>query len=355
MHLAVYGAKSLALSIYQAIRELYPKHSVCCFLVSSLQNNPSMLASLPVMELEEFSQELSQNKKCVLHVLIGTPEDMHPEITSTLSQNGFYHYACIDSRREAKLMEQYFIRRQIFSFSHTLKSGIKTAHLQDFMAKFYKDRFETDIKRLAELSCGDAYRIQLTGGEPLLNPKAIEYAIIARKYFPNARIAFISNGTLLEKQEKSFFEKCVKYRIEMDYEQLSGFLEKEGIKWKYQNGNAVKKWRKEVFDLNPNNPKSPAAHNWLNCYMANNCIQLNNGKLMCTKISNAHYFIDYFKDQCSNMYITGRDYIDIYKVQSIEEIFDFFSRPFPFCKYCKVDVMEEVEWSVSKKKIEEWI
>ena len=169
----------------------------------------------------------------------------------------------------------------------------------------------------------------------------------------------------MKKQEKNFFEKCVKYRIEMDlthypieidYEELVSFLERQGVRCKYQSGDAVnrKRMRKEAFNLNPNNPKSASTHNWLNCYMVNNCIQLNNGKLMCTKISNAHYFMEYFKEECSNMYISSRDYTDIYKVQSIEEIFDFFCRPFPFCRYCKVDEMKEVEWSVSKKKIEEW-
>ena len=140
MHLAVYGAKSIALGIYQAVKELYPEYPQCCFLVSSLQNNPSVLAGLPVRELAEFSQGLSLKEKDNIHVIIGTPEDIHPEIVTALEKHGFCHYTCIDSRREAHLMEQYFIRKQIFSSIHTLKSGTEAAHLQIFMARFYKDR-----------------------------------------------------------------------------------------------------------------------------------------------------------------------------------------------------------------------
>lgn len=388
----LYGAGAVGKLVLSYLEETGNKEKIKCFVESDPESGKK-IKSISVHRLEDIDTGEGTS------ILITTTEKLHDEIMQTIknvydenvritvitdSCIGFLRYiqnikqSVIRQGMEYRgkihndittLLEKVLPLRQLaFSVHLCEHCNLNCAGCNNFSPlanENYTDinQFEADIKRLAELSDGDAYRIQLTGGEPLLNPKAIEYAIIARKYFPNARIAFISNGTLLKKQKKEFFEKCVKYRIEMDltpypiemdYEELSKFLEQQGIKWKYQNGNAVKKWRKEVFDLNPNNPKSPVTHNWLNCYMANNCIQLNNGKLMCTKISNAHYFMEYFKDQCSNMYITSRDYIDIYNVQSIEEIFDFFSRPFPFCKYCKMDVLEEVEWSVSKKRIEEW-
>lgn len=140
MQLVIYGAKSIALGVCKAIRELHQDYPLCCFLVSSLQGNPSVLAGLPVRELVEFSEGLSQKEKDGIYVLIGTPEDIHPEIVVALEQYGLYHYTCIDSHREEKLMEQYFIRKQIFSSVHTLKQGTEAAHVQVFMAKFHKDR-----------------------------------------------------------------------------------------------------------------------------------------------------------------------------------------------------------------------
>lgn len=141
MQLAIYGARSIALGVYQAIKELYPEYLPFCFLVSLLQNNPSVLAGLPVREIGEFSQELSPKEKSSIHVLVSTPEDIHPEIVYTLEQHGFCHYTCINSHRETKLMEQYFIRKQIFPSIHTLKEGTEAAHLEVFMAKFHKDRY----------------------------------------------------------------------------------------------------------------------------------------------------------------------------------------------------------------------
>ena len=138
--LIVYGAKSIALGVCKAIRLLYPEYSPSCFLVSSLQNNPSVLDDLAVRELEEFSKSLSMEEKEDIHVLIATPEDIHPEIVVALGRHGLNHYTCIDSRTEAKLMEQYFVREQIFPSMRLLRSGTKAASLQVFMAKFYKDK-----------------------------------------------------------------------------------------------------------------------------------------------------------------------------------------------------------------------
>jgi hypothetical protein len=47
---------------------------------------------------------------------------------------------------------------------------------------------------------------------------------------------------------------------------------------------------------------------------------------------------------------------DIYGVKDIGEILDFLCKPIPFCRYCKIKAWEVgVEWSVSKKRLTEWI
>lgn len=133
MQLYIFGAKALALGMYRALSELYPEFPVQGFLVSPLKDNAPTLAGLPVMDLLSISDKS-------IHILIATPEDLHPEITELLEQNGFYHYTCMNSRREAALMEQYFIREGNFVSLHTLPVGERRAHLEVFMAKFYRDR-----------------------------------------------------------------------------------------------------------------------------------------------------------------------------------------------------------------------
>ncbi len=228
--------------------------------------------------------------------------------------------------------------------------------------------YERDMKRLAELSGGDAYRIQLTGGEPFLNKRAIEYAIIARKNFPSSRIGFLTNGILLKQQSKEFFEKCREYSIaidfspyplDLDYESMRDELISSGIDSRFNSGNEIivdGTWRKETMTLKSDNTNSPAKHNWSNCYMANLCIQLSDGKLSCTKISCVHHFLDAFPDKCKDMKLSPRDFIDIYKVDDVQQIFDFFAKPLPFCRFCDVDnYTYDGKWAQSKRDICEWI
>jgi hypothetical protein len=53
--------------------------------------------------------------------------------------------------------------------------------------------------------------------------------------------------------------------------------------------------------------------------------------------------------------VTEKDYINIYKVDTIKEIVSFLHNPVPFCRYCNLnDSTYGIEWEVSKKEISEW-
>lgn len=137
MKLAMYGAKSLALGMYYAIRELYPEYMIQYFLVTSLQDNPSTLAGLPVKEIKDFSHEVDKDK---VYILIATPEDKHQEIAQQLKKYGFPNYICMDSRKESMLMEKYFLKIGKFLSVHDLPIKKEKVTLEVFMARFYRDR-----------------------------------------------------------------------------------------------------------------------------------------------------------------------------------------------------------------------
>lgn len=142
MQIAIYGAKALALGMYKAIHELYPETSCIGFLVNSSKNNPWILAGLPVTELEELKKRMVWEKRKSLQILICTPEDIHGEITVYLEQNGFKNYICMDSQKEAILMERYFAKLHIFPSLHTLleQSNFDKLQICVYQAKFYKDK-----------------------------------------------------------------------------------------------------------------------------------------------------------------------------------------------------------------------
>ena len=140
MKLVIYGAMSLALGTYRAIEKLYPDYPVECFLVSSLASNPSVLAGKPVWELKSFAAGLTSAEKEDVQVLIGTPENLHEEISACLEEQGFFHYVCMDSNKMGHLMELYFKEDSEFSSLHDLKAGEENSILNVLLAKFYKDK-----------------------------------------------------------------------------------------------------------------------------------------------------------------------------------------------------------------------
>lgn len=104
---AIFGAKSVALGVYHAIHELYPGCPIKHFVVSSMKENAPTLAGLPVLELGE----LERKDICIL---VATPENSHAEIVASLEEKGFHNHICIDSWKEADLMEKYYAKLGIF-------------------------------------------------------------------------------------------------------------------------------------------------------------------------------------------------------------------------------------------------
>ena len=68
LKLAIYGARSIALGAALAVQRLYPECRLIGFIVSSIADNPSYLAGVPVIQLNTLLEK-------DVHVLIATSED----------------------------------------------------------------------------------------------------------------------------------------------------------------------------------------------------------------------------------------------------------------------------------------
>ncbi len=141
MQIYIYGAKALALGACVAVRELYPQHDVTGFLVKSLHNNPTTLAGLPVYRLCDVKEKDR-------HILIAAPEDVQEEIVRDLRKYGFFHYTCMDSGKEARLMERYYTAIGRFPSIHAMPAGGDAPDVRAFMAKSGRDR---ELKRSYDL------------------------------------------------------------------------------------------------------------------------------------------------------------------------------------------------------------
>ena len=221
--------------------------------------------------------------------------------------------------------------------------------------------FERDIKRLSELSNGEVNIIHLMGGEPLLNPNCERFFELTRKYFDKTEIKLITNGILLLKQNDSFWQSMknnnitlapTKYPIKIDWGKIKDICDNMNIKLKFYNdANVIKTSFYNPLNLEGNeNPE----WNFRNCFLANNCLILDNGKLYtCSYIPNIRHFNKFFN---KNIPISVNDYIDIHKARNYQEILQFLAKPIPFCKYCDVNNRKDgITWKVSTKRIEEYL
>jgi organic radical activating enzyme len=236
-------------------------------------------------------------------------------------------------------------------------------HFSPLSAEKYLDiqTFEKDLKKLSDLTQGKVQDICLLGGEPLLHPDIELFLPIARRYFPEGRINILTNGLLLPKMTETFYETCKKYKIEISVSYYPVKIDIEKIKEltnqysipleirdEYRKGTST--WLRQPLDIDgqQNNEKS-----YTTCAMGNFCIQLIDGKIyQCETVAYIHYFNEYFD---KNIIVQDNDYINIYSVADIKEIFNFLCKPMPFCRYCKTKDIEYVPWDNSKKRINEWV
>lgn len=138
MDVAIYGAQAIAFSTYKAIKEIYKEYNVCCFIVTSIYNNPTELDGIPIYSLSELLQ-MNFNKNNT-KIIIATPESVMYEINSNLEKKGFTDIECIDSEKFAFLQEQYYERTLFCNVLSSYQYGDTKAELEVYMTKFWKDK-----------------------------------------------------------------------------------------------------------------------------------------------------------------------------------------------------------------------
>jgi MoaA/NifB/PqqE/SkfB family radical SAM enzyme len=224
------------------------------------------------------------------------------------------------------------------------------------------DSYEKDMSKLSELTNHKLDEIWFTGGEPLLHPRIAEMVQIARKYFYDTSIKILSNGILLLKMPDDFWKKCrdnqieiniTKYPVKVDFEKISEIAQKHGITFGYLGGDGepVKEMWKYPLDLLG---QQKLKNSFMICNQVNSCIRMKNGRIYpCNTIPCIEHFNSFFG---KNLEVTEKDYIEIEKVKSIDEVYDFLIAPKPFCKYCnRKGVVFGIKWAISKKELSEWV
>jgi len=224
------------------------------------------------------------------------------------------------------------------------------------------ETYKKDMKKLAGLTESKLSSFYVTGGEPLLHPQILEIFNIAREFFPETMISFMTNGLLLLKMPETFWENCQKndvainlskYPIELNIPKIKEKARAYNIKFEYVGGNdvPVKSMWKYPLDLDG---KQPLKTSYNICSQINRCVTMKDGIIYpCNTIAGIEHFNKYFN---TNLEVTSCDILKLHEVESINEIYNFLYTPKPFCKYCKrKDLVLGIKYGASKKEITEWV
>lgn len=140
MNLVIYGAQGYALGTFKAIKALYPKREISCFLVTIMDRNMSTLGGAPVKELAVFAEGMPAEEKRNTEILIAVPDQVQPDIEETLENFGFRHHRRLTFARWTELMKLFHARLGRFLPLTALPVGYHMPFVRMYMAKSHADK-----------------------------------------------------------------------------------------------------------------------------------------------------------------------------------------------------------------------
>lgn len=229
------------------------------------------------------------------------------------------------------------------------------------------EQYKRDVQRMSQLFNGEAEWIHLIGGEPLLNKQIIEYMKVLRAGFPTSWLNIFTNGIKLFSMDEGFWDACrtldfkilvTRYPAGIDYKRMKTFVENQGVElnFVFQSDDEevdFERMKMQKLSVDPTG-KQDIMESYRLCWEPNSCIKLRDGRLFpCVRAAVIDRYNEAFGTNCV---VTDKDYIDIYKAESRDEILNFLaSGPIPFCRYCDMRGRKKGwEWGHSTGSIEEW-
>lgn len=202
-------------------------------------------------------------------------------------------------------------------------------------------------------------KINITGGEPFLNPEIITILKYVRESFPNTKIEFFTNAILVDKlSDNEMVElagcnaefQITDYGIENDkLNNVYAKFDRFNIDYRINYNDENKLFFKKVINFDGDTPP----YEYINCQYYTFCTApiLYNGKLYkCPLALNADSINSFFDKKIE---VTSSDLLDINLVDDADKIYNFWESRLPMCRYCP-RLSQTVKWTRSKRKIDEW-
>ena len=225
------------------------------------------------------------------------------------------------------------------------------------------DQLVKDIARIKELGL-EVHRLNFSGGEPFLHPRALDLFRLARGAFGNVPTTVYTNGSLCHKLTDSEIQELADIGVEIAiteypvpndsyHDNLKRFYEradKLGLSTQIILDVADKEFYRHPYNLSGDEPKHSffMCHRYRNCYMV--CAY--NGQF--TKCYSAKTVREFNEAFGTSIPVSDRDFIDIHTDITADDVYGFCMKRTPLCSYC-APPKDTIPWGISERKIEEWI
>lgn len=327
------------------------------------------------LTVEEITTVLKEQN---VGIIIGLPDKHYHEIIPMLRKQGFEDYFIMTEYNKRAIASQMHVRnRRTLGFEISLADHCNLScqmcdHFSQLSEESFADVaiFERDIKRMGELFGHQCGPITLLGGEPTLHKDLIKCIKIVRKEFPDAVLGILTNGVLLLEWENSpngnLWEACKEYDVRIEVTVYPIKLDFEAIEAKAKEYDVdlimssnihaeelsmIKKISdKHTMDLKGEVPKLY----FINCLYFNKFNVLKDGRLYMCPIA-AH--IDILNNRFNTDFeLREEDSLDIFAINSWEDIANWTTNYIPFCRYCDLKNWNpHSEWKASSKTLDEYV
>ncbi|MBR3654605.1 MAG: 4Fe-4S cluster-binding domain-containing protein [Elusimicrobia bacterium] len=186
-------------------------------------------------------------------------------------------------------------------------------------------------------------QIRLVGGEPLLHPDINNVLKIVRQCLGYSQIELVTNGILLNKMSKDFFETCYKNNINIIISPYPVLKNKEEIKQILSPFKINYNFFPMIFSFSANlNPKgnSNKEETFKNCRYTRYKTLKEDNIYTCPICA----YIDQYNEYFNKNIPIGKG-INIY-TKSRKQIKSYLSEPEETCKYC-TNLTKYIDWECS--------
>ncbi len=371
MNIAIRGTGKFGQYVYNNIKS-NRRYDIICFVDNDSDLWGSVIDGIPIVSPREIMDELSNEVDYILVAFVDSIERYKDIVVSDCVQYGFVKNRVLnaglhlqdDLRTDRNIVwnDAEYLDKPILRSLET--NVVDYCNLNCRGCSHFSNLFSKNEEVPFEIFCRDLNQISehvyvnnfnLLGGEVLLSSRVQEYMKFARKVLPYSDIVLVSNGLLIPRQKREFFECCVENDIMIS---ISGYkptlLLEQKIRDTLEQHQVIYTFRNEVHDFGKNLDLTGEAdiHEALARCRESKCHFLRNGRIYkCPFQALGNVLFEHY-----DIGIEFKGGIDIYRNDlNWEDVVDLLhNQPVDECRYCGSE--ERMEWRVENNPVlNDWV